>query len=198
LFIVTLAVLFLLSAAGCATSETNSGEVDSAQTSIVSARKQSTPQSKIVFNNGGNYVKFNGVTYFRGYSAEDRDEAIKNRDKQSDDTDKYRMMCIDDAGKVAELFYDVSSGGIFIDTDNNFYLSRTDREFDNAGNLAKSQDYVYSLTHEGKLRWKMKNRSILALDESRNILIADSLYSDSICVVNCNTGERDALSVKTL
>ena len=147
-------------------------------------------ESLPVYNNGGHYVEFGGLTYFRKYNADAYEESALWGDFALLPGAASILMSIDAAGTMRPVCSDNGIGGIFIYQgpygEKRFILSShvTDE-------LTTAQE-IYTMNLDGSDYRNLGHGAAFAVDDRRGLIITQT-YRGGVDTVHCLTGERRTL-----
>ena len=144
-----------------------------------------------VYNNGGLFVGFEGLTYFRQYKNSDYEQSALWGDFPLKLGAQGLLMSIDAAGNLRAVCRDSGTGGIFIyqgpEGINRFVMSRNV-----TGELATVQE-LYTMNLDGNDAQSLGHGTAFAVDDRRGLIIAQT-YRGGLNTVHCLTGESRTLA----
>ncbi len=146
-----------------------------------------------VINNGGLYVKYKGIVYYREYTADDIERSAI-ADKYGNVSYPYiggtkkNMVCLYPDGTKKELFKDTGTDRIYLYKDR-FYLTES------VNSNRREPDIIYSIDMNGANKTELGKGFILAVSEELGIIICgDNKDHSQLFTISVVTGEITLLS----
>ena len=144
-----------------------------------------------VYNNGGLFVEFEGLTYFRQHKNSDYEQSALWGDFPLKPDARGLLMSIDAAGNLRTVCEDSGRGGIFIyqgpEGIHRFVMSRNV-----TSELATVQE-LYTMNLDSSDAKSLGHGTAFAVDDNRGLIIAQT-YRGGLEAVHCLTGESRPLA----